>query len=110
MLDWIYSWFFNVENDAFFGPEPNLLNTNRADLTQLLPGFRVGTVLNLLELDEEQVKHALVSHVVNQMTMSNAQPTLVVLRLPTSSSAQQHLHRLIEHRAVSKTWVLLVSL
>jgi hypothetical protein len=110
MLEWICSWLWPpVTNTGFFGDAPTLVHCKRDALQQVMPGFKAGAVISLLDKDEEQVKQALVAHVVNQMTQKQAAPTLLVLAPPSSTGAQQHLHRLIEHRAVSNTWVLLIQ-
>ena len=110
MLDWLYEWLWpSVGVPELFTHNPLVINSDSASLSLLKSGF-VGTVKDLTEYSDENLKEELVSHTVEQMTSGSVPPkALVIMNEPQLYAAQLHLRRLLEHRSVAQTWIVLVD-
>ena len=110
MLDWLYEWLWpSVGAAELFGTKPLIINSDTASLSLLKSGFP-GTVKDLTEYADEDLKEELVSHTVEQMT-SGGVPSrvLIIANEPELYAAQLHLKRLLEHLNIAQTWIVLVD-
>ena len=110
MIQWLYNWLWpTMSADELFGEKPQLIGSDAASVELLLGKFQ-GQVKDLRAQSEDELKEAMVTHTVEQMTTRGAPPkTLLVLKEPALYAAQLHLRRLLEHRSVAQTWVLLLD-
>lgn len=110
MLDWLYEWLWpSVGAADLFSSKPLVIDSDAALVAALKAGF-AGTVKDLTEYADQDLKEELVSHTVEQMT-SRPVPSkaLIVMHEPELYAAQLHLRRLLEHLNIAQTWVVLIE-